>query len=178
MNKKILIGIIVVIILIILGVVLMSGNGDQNISYDDYLNVTIPSTFETTEVNGLVQESYPENKTYVLTIVEEDNITASEIDGQWASIKDMMSSGDIAKQLGYSGITDYTIGNNKMYEATISNSTIIKEDLDLDAQKVRIVDVVVPNSEKVYGLYFLTNDTSVDLNNADIQSIINSTAAA
>lgn len=164
-----------VILLAIIGAIFMFGNSENIISYDDNLNVTLPASFETSEENGFVNEAYPEDKSYVLKILEEENITASEIDGQWAYIKDNQ---EILKSFNYTNIKDYTIGNNKIYEAVISNSTTIKDEMGFDGQKVRCVDVVVPNSQKVYGLYFLTNDTSVDLYNADIESIINSTAAA
>lgn len=178
MNKKILIGVIVVVILVILGALLMFGNGDQTISYDDYLNVTIPSNFETTEVNGLVQECYPQNKSYVLTIIEEDNVTASEVDGQWKTMKDITSNSNISEMIGISNLTDYTVGNNKVYEMLVTNTTAIKSELEYDAKLLREVDVVVPNSDKVYGLYFLTNGTAADLYNSDIEAIINSTAVA
>lgn len=58
----------------------------------------------------------------------------------------------------------------------VTGQNLIKEMFQQDAYKARIIDVVFPNTEKVYTIVFETNDTSVDLNNADIQSIINSSA--
>jgi hypothetical protein len=182
MDKKILIGIIVVIVVAILAVVLMFGNNGQTITYDEHFNVTVPASYGTNETNGLVSEAYPENKTFVLKIHEEDNMTASSMDSQWALIKDVEANHkEVAQQIGYSKVTDYNKGNNKFYDYLVTNSTAIKSELKEDANIIRCVEVVVPNSDKVYGLMFLSNETAENsdvLYNPEIESIINSTISS
>lgn len=172
MNKKIIIALIVVLAIVAVGAFVLFSNVDQIVNYEETLNVSLPATFQTTEdESGLITEAFPENKTYVLNLGEESsNITASNIDSTWNYIKDSSSYyGDKVS------LKDYTIGNNKYYDISINDKDLIQRMYSVDAQKIRFIDIVFPNVEKVYSINLATNDSSVDLDNADIQSIINST---
>ncbi len=172
MNKKLIIALIVAIAIIAIGAFVLLGNINNVVTYENTLNVTLPENFQTTEdESGNITEAFPEDKKYVLLLTEDNSVTASNINSNWTYIKD--ASPILADNMS---VKDYTIGNNKYYEMEVTGQNLIKEMFQQDAYKARVIDVVFPNTEKVYTIVFATNDTSVDLNNADIQSIINSSA--
>jgi hypothetical protein len=173
MNKKIIIALVVVIAILAIGVFVLLGNTDKTISYDNTLNITLPSHFNTTEENGNVTEAFPEDKSYIVGVDHETDIKASNIDSNWTYIKDATSM--LGENMTFK---EYSIGNYKYYDATITGRDYIKDIFPVDAQKLRFVDIVFPGVEKVYTVFFVTNDTSLDLDNGDIRSIINSTATS
>lgn len=169
--------IIVVIILLIIGVgaFLYISSQPKTLQYDDHFSVTIPGDFKTTEEGGLISSASPANESYVLTISEENDTNASGVETNFNVVKnaeDLSVVKDTIKD-----IKQYDVGNNKVYEFTTTDPAFF-EAYKYDAKKVRSVSFVVPDTEKVYNIFFLTNDTSADLNTPEIASIINSTSSA
>ena len=170
--KKIL---IIVIILLIIGVgaFYFLSSQPKTLKYDDHFSVTVPGNFETAEENGSVSSAYPANKSYAVTIHEEQDTNASDVESTYGILKGAQNLSVVKDTI--KDVKQYDVGKNKAYDLTTTDETIIKEG-KLDAKKVRSVSFVVPDSQKIYSLYFLTNDTSADLNTPEIESIINSTS--
>jgi len=171
--KKVIIAIIVLLIIVVGAYFVLNTPSTQVIKYDEHFNVSVPADFNTTETNGQVTSAFPENKSYVVTIVEENNSTVDSMESDFKIIKDAENLTGIKEN--FSDINSYNIGNNKVYEFTTIDEQVIKES-GVNAKKLRVVSFVVPNSNKVYDLCFGSNDTSIDLHNSDIEAIINSTS--
>lgn len=174
-TKKIIIAIIILFVIIVGAYFVMISTAPKIITYDEHFNVTIPSEFETAESGGLITSAFPKDKTYTLTIIEDNETNVEDMDAEFKIIKDAENLTGFKEN--FTDIKSYTIGNNKVYEYTTTQPEAIKE-LSIDAKKVRTIAFVVPNSKKLYTLNFATNDTSLDLHNSDIDSIINSTSTA
>ena len=170
--KKIIIAVIILLVIVV-GAFYILSSQPKTLKYDDHFSVTIPGDFKTTEENGSVSSAYPANKSYVVEIHEEQNTNASDVESTYGILKGAQNLSVVKDTI--TGVKQYDVGKNKAYDLTTTDETIIKEG-KLDAKKVRSVSFIVPDSQKVYSLYFSTNNTSTDLNTPEIESIINSTS--
>lgn len=173
--KKIIIAIIILLIVVIGAFFIISTQANQEIKYDDNFKISVPADFQNSKSNGSVSSVYPSNNSYVITLAEDGAMNTDNVESYFNVIQAAASNPD-GKQ-NFTDVKKYDVGNNKVYEYTTMDTEVIKID-GHDAKKMRLLNIVVPNSTKVYDMFILTNDTSLDLHNTEIEAIVNSTSTS
>lgn len=187
MNKKILIGVIVVVIVAILGVLYMVGSSDLTLVAGDDV-VTLPSEYMLDD-KGI---AYKDDVGVLFAPVMSGNASAEK------ELFDALKSN--GKDAGYKKIKTDEINGFKVYEfsaapdklKTVSSDRVSSGDYEywhdyapykpyegmtnMDVAKYRYVGYVKDN--KISELIIFTNNTNVDLYSDEINGIVNSISIA
>ena len=170
-KKKIAIGIVALVVIIIAAVAIIgfTSNPDQEIKYDKYFSIDVPGDFKLVKSDGAVEYCSPSNESYTISLNKINDYTPKSMDSIFKGIK------DDKKALGVRNISSYKIADVKAYDVMLAMSNENKQvlkNVGSDAKYSRFVYFVFPKSEDVYGLYILTNDSSVDLYSEEINEIV------
>lgn len=184
MDKKIIIGVVIVIVVAILGAYFWFSTPDHGLVGGD-CSVILPSDY-TVEDNGFShkgdigiyfvpingtdgkkqKEYFDAYKTYGKDCGYQ-NVSSSKING--FKVYEYSANPDELKNI----TTDTEIEGNYEVSHVISTYTPYKDVTDMDVVKFRYVSYVDKN-DKLYELYILTNNTDADLHSGEISKIINS----
>ena len=173
--KKIIIAIIILLIVVIGAYFVISTQISQDIKYDDNFKISVPGNFQNSKSNGSISSVYPSNNSYVITLAEDEDMNSDNIESYFNIIKAAADNPN-GKQ-NFTDVIVHDVGKNKVFEFTTAETELIKSE-GYNAKKMRLLNIVVPNSTKVYDMFILTNDTSLDLHNPEIEAIVNSTSTS
>lgn len=172
------VGIVVVIIVIAIvgAIILLGSSGGTLVEYDNNFHITVPADFnvEFDDEWSITSITSPDDS-YIVIMDELSQTNGNNIAEQYDTIKEQENDPFITANLPE--ISSYHLGDNTIYELVCTNSSLNSENYaGLDANVVREISIVFPNSGKVYDLIFATIGTMSELFTPEIESLINSTS--
>ena len=188
MNKKVIIGVVIVIIVAILAAIFLLNPSEVTLVAGD-TSVTLPSDYELDQDTGIATKG----DIGVLYMP----VASSDVKAQKALFDTLKSNG---KDAGYKKVKTDTINGFKVYQYSANPDKLKKVSSDkvregnyetwkeyepytpfkdmtkMDVKQFRYTAYVNETSKTISELYIFTNNTDVDLYSSDIESIINSIA--